>query len=405
MAEDMNLSINGKSQVPPGFRFHPTEEELLHYYLRKKVADEKIDLDVIREVDLNKLEPWDIQEKCKIGSTPQNDWYFFSHKDKKYPTGTRTNRATAAGFWKATGRDKIIYSGFRRIGLRKTLVFYKGRAPHGQKSDWIMHEYRLDESIHIDSSVISNSVAESMPEDGWVVCRVFRKKNFQKALESPKSSSISMDSDSHILASRNDGVLDQILLYMGRNCKPENESFGNLNISDNSNSMIFLTAKHTNIDEGLHDRFMHLPRLESPTLPSLPISSSSFDQDHSLKSCYPSFEEMLTETQPSVTNQASGNDKTPVDDPKTRLNDWAAFDRLVASQLNGQDETAKQLSCFHDPNMAFCPPHQDDVQFSDIRSSRLSQISHVYNSENDLWSFTKSSSPSSTSDPLSHLSV
>lgn len=57
----MNLSINGKSQVPPGFRFHPTEEELLHYYLRKKVADEKIDLDVIREVDLNKLEPWDIQ--------------------------------------------------------------------------------------------------------------------------------------------------------------------------------------------------------------------------------------------------------------------------------------------------------------------------------------------------------
>uniref|UniRef100_A0A803PPA4 NAC domain-containing protein n=1 Tax=Cannabis sativa TaxID=3483 RepID=A0A803PPA4_CANSA len=154
----MNLSINGQSQVPPGFRFHPTEEELLHYYLRKKVAFEKIDLDVIREVDLNKLEPWDIQEKCKIGSTPQNDWYFFSHKDKKYPTGTRTNRATAAGFWKATGRDKIIYSGFKRIGLRKTLVFYKGRAPHGQKSDWIMHEYRLDESSTTthDSTVVNH---------------------------------------------------------------------------------------------------------------------------------------------------------------------------------------------------------------------------------------------------------
>ena len=61
MSDGMNLSINGQSQVPPGFRFHPTEEELLHYYLRKKVAFEKIDLDVIREVDLNKLEPWDIQ--------------------------------------------------------------------------------------------------------------------------------------------------------------------------------------------------------------------------------------------------------------------------------------------------------------------------------------------------------
>lgn len=53
--------MNGQSQVPPGFRFHPTEEELLQYYLKKKVALEKIDLDVIQDVDLNKLEPWDIQ--------------------------------------------------------------------------------------------------------------------------------------------------------------------------------------------------------------------------------------------------------------------------------------------------------------------------------------------------------
>ncbi|KAA3475182.1 NAC domain-containing 43-like protein [Gossypium australe] len=125
MPENMSISVNGQSQV----------------------SYEKIDLDVIRDVDLNKLEPWDIQESCKIGTTPQNDWYFFSHKDKKYPTGTRTNRATAAGFWKATGRDKVIYSNCRRIGMRKTLVFYKGRAPHGQKSDWIMHEYRLDDNI------------------------------------------------------------------------------------------------------------------------------------------------------------------------------------------------------------------------------------------------------------------
>lgn len=57
----MSISVNGQSQVPPGFRFHPTEEELLQYYLKKKVALEKIDLDVIQDVDLNKLEPWDIQ--------------------------------------------------------------------------------------------------------------------------------------------------------------------------------------------------------------------------------------------------------------------------------------------------------------------------------------------------------
>lgn len=55
------MSVNGRPRVPPGFRFHPTEEELLCYYLRKKVTSEEIELDVIRDVDLNKLEPWDIQ--------------------------------------------------------------------------------------------------------------------------------------------------------------------------------------------------------------------------------------------------------------------------------------------------------------------------------------------------------
>ena len=38
------------------------------------------------------------------------EYYFFSYKDRKYPSGTRTNRATAAGFWKATGRDKPVLS-------------------------------------------------------------------------------------------------------------------------------------------------------------------------------------------------------------------------------------------------------------------------------------------------------
>lgn len=83
-------------------------------------------------------------DACRIGDEEQNEWYFFSHKDKKYPTGTRTNRATTAGFWKATGRDKPIHSKHTLVGMRKTLVFYRGRAPNGQKSDYIMHEYRLE---------------------------------------------------------------------------------------------------------------------------------------------------------------------------------------------------------------------------------------------------------------------
>ncbi|GMH21797.1 hypothetical protein Nepgr_023639 [Nepenthes gracilis] len=158
-----SMEING-SCVPPGFRFHPTEEELVGYYLKRKINSLNIDLDVIIDIDLYRMEPWDIQERCKLGYDEQNEWYFFSHKDKKYPTGTRTNRATAAGFWKATGRDKAVLSKNKIIGMRKTLVFYKGRAPNGKKTDWIIHEYQLQSSEHAPPQ-----------EEGWVVCRAFKK--------------------------------------------------------------------------------------------------------------------------------------------------------------------------------------------------------------------------------------
>ncbi|CAK9155479.1 unnamed protein product [Ilex paraguariensis] len=174
-----------ESCVPPGFRFHPTEEELVAYYLKRKVDSLKIDLDVIIDLDLYRMEPWDIQgidykipvqyiycmagqNRCKLGYDEQNEWYFFSHKDRKYPTGTRTNRATAAGFWKATGRDKAVLSKEKLVGMRKTLVFYKGRAPNGEKTDWIMHEYRLQTSEHAPPQASSS-------EEGWVVCRAFKK--------------------------------------------------------------------------------------------------------------------------------------------------------------------------------------------------------------------------------------
>ncbi|KAM7280334.1 hypothetical protein ACFE04_007468 [Oxalis oulophora] len=337
----MNLSINGQSQVPPGFRFHPTEEELLHYYLRKKVACEKIDLDVIQEVDLNKLEPWDIQEKCKIGSTPQNDWYFFSHKDKKYPTGTRTNRATAVGFWKATGRDKLIYSGFKRIGSRKTLVFYKGRAPHGQKSDWIMHEYRLDENTTNSDTNACNSISESSSssEDGWVVCRVFRKKNYQKALDqSPKGSSSNLlDSKMstshhhhHEMLTSNDGVLDQILMYMGNTCKMEPfinnmQYISNHNININGNNMLG--------NEALQERFMHLPRLQSlPSFDHGPIYNNNHS-DHSQPFDHDDDQIILGHNESTSTPCDDGNDKARSAAPP--VNDWVVLDRLVASQLNG----------------------------------------------------------------------
>nr|DAD30203.1 TPA_asm: hypothetical protein HUJ06_031671 [Nelumbo nucifera] len=128
--------------LPPGFRFHPTDEEIITHYLSMKVADSNFSARAIGDVDLNKCEPWDLPKKAKMG---EKEWYFFCQRDRKYPTGMRTNRATEAGYWKATGKDKEIYRGKGcLVGMKKTLVFYRGRAPKGEKTNWVMHEYRLD---------------------------------------------------------------------------------------------------------------------------------------------------------------------------------------------------------------------------------------------------------------------
>ncbi|TVU14239.1 hypothetical protein EJB05_37694 [Eragrostis curvula] len=150
--------------LPPGFRFHPTDEELITHYLARKVADARFAALAVSEADLNKTEPWDLPSLAKMG---EKEWYFFCLKDRKYPTGLRTNRATEAGYWKATGKDKDIFRGKALVGSKKTLVFYTGRAPKGEKSGWVMHEYRLHGRL--------NGVPKIASKNEWVLCRVFKK--------------------------------------------------------------------------------------------------------------------------------------------------------------------------------------------------------------------------------------
>ncbi|RLN11674.1 protein CUP-SHAPED COTYLEDON 1-like [Panicum miliaceum] len=157
----------GGGELPPGFRFHPTDEELITYYLFRKAVDGSFCGRAIAEIDLNKCEPWELPDKAKMG---EKEWYFYSLRDRKYPTGLRTNRATVAGYWKATGKDREIRSGRTGalVGMKKTLVFYRGRAPKGQKTHWVMHEYRLEGTYAYHC--LPNST-----RDEWVIARVFQK--------------------------------------------------------------------------------------------------------------------------------------------------------------------------------------------------------------------------------------
>jgi len=161
----------------PGFRFHPTDEEIVRYYLKKKLTGNLPScFDYLAVIDIYKFEPWDLPSMSSSSlwfhgffqnfnlmiffffglfflglsklKTRDLEWYFFTALDKKYGNSSRTNRATDRGYWKTTGKDRAIKNGEETVGMKKTLVYHLGRAPHGDRSNWVMHEYRMiDETL------------------------------------------------------------------------------------------------------------------------------------------------------------------------------------------------------------------------------------------------------------------
>lgn len=153
----------------PGFRFHPTEEELLGFYLKNMVLGNNTRVEIIGFLNIYLYDPWVLPDMSKIG---EREWYFFVPRNKKHGNGGRPNRTTKNGFWKATGSDRKIFSlsdTSKHLGLKKTLVFYKGRAPGGHKTDWVMSEYRLPDSCPLPKDI--------------VLCKIYRKATSIKVLE------------------------------------------------------------------------------------------------------------------------------------------------------------------------------------------------------------------------------
>ncbi|XP_068648930.1 NAC domain-containing protein 82-like isoform X2 [Aristolochia californica] len=154
-----------KNTLPPGFRFHPTDMELVRYYLRRKVMGKRLCIQAVAVLDIYKFSPWELPEKSCLRSRDLQ-WYFFCPRDRKYAIGPRKNRATEAGYWKTTGKDRSISYNSKILGMKKTLVYHEGRAPKGTRTDWVMHEYRLEDQEVVDAGY---------SQDAYVLCRIFKK--------------------------------------------------------------------------------------------------------------------------------------------------------------------------------------------------------------------------------------
>nr|XP_043612151.1 NAC domain-containing protein 90-like [Erigeron canadensis] len=185
----------GRRIVEPGFRFYPTEEELITFYLKHKLHGtntsnvlQRIDL-VIPQLHIYDSYPWDLpQHAGELCRGDPEQWFFFVPRQENEARGGRTSRLTTSGYWKATGSPSVVYSsGNRGIGIKRTLVFYSGRAPTGRKTKWKMIEYKA-----FQEEPSSNTNRNPKLIHDLSLCRIYIKSSCLRAFDRRPSGGVAI---------------------------------------------------------------------------------------------------------------------------------------------------------------------------------------------------------------------
>ncbi|PSR98524.1 NAC domain-containing protein [Actinidia chinensis var. chinensis] len=185
--------------LPPGFRFYPTEEELVSFYLHNKLEGRRHEAleQVIPVLSIYDFNPWDLPqfagERCR-GDPEQ--CFFFIPRQERETRGGRPNRLTTSGYWKATGSPGYVFSSRNRaIGTKRTMVFYNGRAPNGSKTEWKMNEYMAIHEGEASSSSSTSAIPKLRKE--FSLCRVYKKSKCLRAFDRRPSAESSMVQQDH----------------------------------------------------------------------------------------------------------------------------------------------------------------------------------------------------------------
>ncbi|KFK23146.1 hypothetical protein AALP_AAs64104U000100 [Arabis alpina] len=167
-------------ELTVGFRFYPTEDELIAFYLRNQLEgtiDESMHR-VIPVLDVFEIEPSHLPnvagERCR-GDSEQ--WFFFVPRQEREARGGRPSRTTSSGYWKATGSPGPVFSKDNRmIGVKKTMVFYIGKAPTGRKTKYKMNEYKS-----VDETDNFSTIPKLRHE--YSLCRVYVTSGSSRAFD------------------------------------------------------------------------------------------------------------------------------------------------------------------------------------------------------------------------------
>ncbi|CAA7031449.1 unnamed protein product [Microthlaspi erraticum] len=141
MEVEKRIMVNGGRKLPIGYRFHPTEQELILHYLLPKTFASPLPSSIIPVFDVFFSHPLTI-----LGGHKEKQRYFFGKKRREMSSNeNRIKISSGDGYWKPSGKERQIIACGRTVGIKRTLVFYETNksSSNCNKTRWSMTEYCL----------------------------------------------------------------------------------------------------------------------------------------------------------------------------------------------------------------------------------------------------------------------
>ncbi|CAN8256396.1 unnamed protein product [Cochlearia groenlandica] len=163
---EKKIMVNGDMKLPIGYRFYPTEQELILHYLLPKSFASPLPSSIISVFDVFFSHPLTFP-----GGQKEKHRYFFCKKRREVTSNDNIIKISSNdGYWKHIGKkERQVITCGRTIGVRRTFAFYETEKSSSRcnKTKWIMTEYSL-------AGFASNKVFEE-----WSVYNVYERKRFK----------------------------------------------------------------------------------------------------------------------------------------------------------------------------------------------------------------------------------
>ncbi|KAG7955014.1 hypothetical protein I3843_11G049800 [Carya illinoinensis] len=159
------------TELPPGFRFMPTDQELVQHYLWKKELSIPVPGKVFQDIDARELYAKPPKSLVTF-SREDREWYFFIYENEDSDDDVRTAKTRVVengqGFWKSWQEedDPIYDADGNVIAFKKNLTYFSCRSSKPKKTHWTMQEYRCNKGKGLKRKA------------GWVLSRMKRGREY-----------------------------------------------------------------------------------------------------------------------------------------------------------------------------------------------------------------------------------